>query len=216
VRLHVITDDAVLARPDFVRRGRELLDLADVPVALHLRGPRTSARRLLELGQELGAAPGDRPGTLLVNDRVDVAMLLDSGVHLAARSLPVAEARRLRGDAALVGRSVRVTELAEVGEPHARLDYLLMGTIFATPSHPERPGDGLAALRAAARGAGDPGLPMIGIGGITPDRVAPVLQAGAHGVAVLSGIWDGPSPAEAARVYAEALKNALESMGDKT
>jgi thiamine-phosphate pyrophosphorylase len=206
-RLHVVTDDAVLARPDFVRWARELLDLADVsvaPLALHLRGPRTSPRRLLELGQELGAAPGDRPGTLLVNDRVDVAMLLDSGVHLAARSLPVAEARRLRGDAALVGRSVRIPDV----EPGA--DYLLMGTIFATPSHPERPGDGLADFGSAARAAR---APVIGIGGITPDRVAPVMRAGAHGVAVLRGIWGEPSPARAVRTYAEALKNA---MGDKT
>ncbi|CAN5732155.1 hypothetical protein BH23GEM11_BH23GEM11_00670 [soil metagenome] len=207
-RLHVITDDAVLARPDFVRWGRELLELdlsPDVGLALHLRGPRTTARRLLELGRELGPAPALGPGALLVNDRVDVAMLLGSGVHLAARSLPTDEVRRLRGDAALVGRSVRGAGLGE--EPPAGLDYLLVGTIFATPSHPERPGDGLAAFGSAR-------LPAVGIGGITPDRVASVIQAGAHGVAALGGVWGGNSPAAAARAYAQALEAAMETMGD--
>jgi thiamine-phosphate pyrophosphorylase len=140
-----------------------------------------------------------------VNDRVDVAAVAGAdGVHLGERSLPVAAARGLLPATALVGASVhridRARELATEGA-----DYLVAGTVFATPSHPDRPGRGPEWLgrvvRAAAR-------PVLAIGGISPERVAPCVAVGAHGVAVLRGVWDAGDPAEAVAGYLKRLAAA--------
>jgi thiamine monophosphate synthase len=79
-------------------------------------------------------------------------------------------------------------------------DWLLVGTLWPTPSHPGRPGAGTPLLGAMA------GLrtPLIAIGGVTAERTGEAKRAGAAGVAVLRGIWDAPDPAEAVHRYLEA------------
>ena len=52
-------------------------------------------------------------------------------------------------------------------------------------------------------------LPVVGIGGVTPERVAAVLASGAHGVAAIRGIWDAPSPPDAVQAYLDAVERAL-------
>jgi thiamine monophosphate synthase len=49
-------------------------------------------------------------------------------------------------------------------------------------------------------------LPLLAIGGVTPGRVAELLDAGAHGVAVLRGVWESPDPGQAVRAYLEAME----------
>ena len=68
-------------------------------------------------------------------------------------------------------------------------DYAILGPIWQTRSHPARQTIGLQAIRQASGG------PVIAIGGITPDRVHACTEAGAYGVAVISAIWDAPTPA---------------------
>ncbi|MCS7300561.1 MAG: thiamine phosphate synthase, partial [Fimbriimonadales bacterium] len=81
-------------------------------------------------------------------------------------------------------------------------DYLLVGTMYPTQSHPDNLPEGISLLQAI-RGAVS--IPLIAVGGITPERVAECLQAGAQGVAVISGIADAPDPLQAAQAYARAL-----------
>ena len=57
---------------------------------------------------------------------------------------------------------------------------------------------------------GDPQPPVIGIGGVTPQRAATVIASGAHGVAAIRGIWDTPSPREAVQVYLDAVERAIQ------
>jgi thiazole tautomerase (transcriptional regulator TenI) len=110
------------------------------------------------------------------------------GVHLGRRGLPPADARALLGSGRWIGQSVRTPADAEPGA-----DFLLVGNVFATASHPGRPGIGTEGL------AGDP--PRIAIGGVTPERVAELRQASAQGVAAIRGIWDAPRPAAAVESY---------------
>jgi thiamine-phosphate pyrophosphorylase len=199
--LHVVTDDRVLARPDFVRAARSVLAAGGPLLALHLRGPGTTGARLYELAGGLRDPARASGAVLLANDRIDLALAADlDGVHLRARSLPPAIARRLLPPGRLVGLSVPGDATARA--PDGDVDYLVIGTVFATPSHPGREpgGTGLLTRVAAATGR-----PLIAIGGVTPDRVAAVREAGAHGVAVLSGIWEAPDPAAAVRGYLERL-----------
>jgi thiamine-phosphate diphosphorylase len=191
----VITDDAVLARPQFGSAARAVLAAGGAGVALHLRGPTTPGRFLWRLAVDLApeAAAG---GWLLVNDRVDVAATSGAhGVQLGRRSLPVADARALLGPEARIGASVH--DAAEAADAGAA-DWLVVGTLFPSASHPGRPAAGvelIARVAAASR------CPLVGIGGVTPERVADVRAAGAAGVAVLSGVWGHADPASAVARY---------------
>ena len=200
--LHVVTDDAVLARSDFAARAAAVLAAGGPRVALHLRARETSAARLYALADALRGPAGAAGARLLANDRIDLALAAGlDGVHLRERSLPAAVARGLLPAGRLIGVSVHTEETARAVAPDA--DYLVVGTVFATSSHPGRPGGGSALVQRAAAAAGS--RPVIAIGGITPERVAEVLAAGAHGVAVLSGVWSAADPEAAVQGYLEPL-----------
>src|SRR5699024_3226461 len=103
--------------------------------------------------------------------------------------------RRLADGRLLIGGSVHSREEAlTVVENGA--DFILAGTLYSTPSHPDVAPAGAARVRALAA----LGMPVIGIGGITATRVSEVVAAGAHGVAVIRAVWDAPNPTAAAAV----------------
>ncbi len=200
--LHVVTDDGVLARRDFAARAGEVLATGAGEVALHLRGPRTSGRRLYELASALVPLAHETGALLLVNDRVDVALAAGvGGAHLGARSLSPADARGLLGGVGRVGASVHSRAEAEAAVSGGA-DFLVVGTLYATGSHPGRCGAGVGLLLDMA----GLGVPLVGIGGITIGRVAEVREAGAHGVAVLRGVWDAERPWDAVREYLREWK----------
>lgn len=202
--LHAVTDDGVLARPGFADAARAVLAAGGPRVALHLRGPSTSGRRLYALATALRGDAGEAGATLVVNDRADVALASGAdAVQLGARSLAPADVRGMGIGEMRIGVSVHApADLAALGE--TRPDWLLVGTLYATASHPGRAADGPSHL---ARFAGC-GVPLVGIGGVTPARVGEVVRAGAAGVAVLRGIWDAPSLADAVRAYLAAFDAA--------
>jgi len=199
-RLHVVTDDDLLGVAGFRATAAALMEALGARVALHLRGPRCTTAALHELAA--GLAPvGLRTGSLLlINDRVDVALAVRAGAHLRATSLPLTEARRLLHHAPL-GYSAHSAEEAALAAAEGA-DYVFLGTIYATPSHPDLKPAGPALL---ARSAGSLEVPAIAIGGITVARVQEVRAAGAHGVAVIRGVWHAEDPIAAACAYAEAL-----------
>lgn len=205
-RLHLVTDDAVLAGPDFAARAAAAMEAGGPRLALHVRGPHSRGQDVYRTAQTLTAAATATGSTLLVNDRADVARALGLGVHLGRRSLPAAVARPLVGDDVLVGVSIRAADPAAAADA-AGADYLVLGTLYASPSHPERAGAGPETVAETARSAS---VPVLGIGGITPTRVDAVIRAGGHGVAVLSGVWLAPDPAAAVLSYLSALERALE------
>lgn len=198
----MVTDDRILSRPGFSHTAHDLLVRGGSAVALHLRGPETDAAELFARGRELREAARESGALLAANDRVDLALVLGlDAVQLGARSLPPAVVRDLVDPACLVGVSVHGAGAARRAE-EGGADYLVVGTIFSTGSHPGRPGAGPARVAAVAARVT---LPLLAIGGVTPERVAPVLEAGAYGAAVLSGVWDACDPAEALDRYLEAL-----------
>jgi thiamine-phosphate diphosphorylase len=206
-RLHLVTDDRVLALPRFSQLAIQAMEEGGAKLAVHLRGPGSGGRVLWERARELAPVARSTGSLLLINDRVDVALLVPvGGVHLPERSFPVSLARELLAEGAVVGRSVHDEKPLEAPE---RPDFVLAGTLYRTPSHPGQAGVGpgrVARLRAA-----NPGLPIVGIGGLTLDRVDPVLEAGAHGVALLRAVWDHPRPAEAVARYLTQLGDPHEA-----
>lgn len=203
-RLHVVTDDAVLATPDFAVRAAQVLAAGGARIALHVRGRRTPALRLFALAQQLHAVAAQHGAMLIVNERVDVALAVGAhGVQLGIGSIPVPDARSLLGTR-LIGYSAHAVEEA-VSAVRNGADHVLLGTIWETPSHPGVRAAGVALVRAAAR---ETIAPLIGIGGVTPERVAALRSAGAYGAAVLGGVWQAPEPMQAVAQYLNAIAEA--------
>ena len=205
-RLHVVTDDEVLARADFPRTASHVLEAGGARIALHVRGPATHGARLHALAAELRASADAVGALLLVNDRVDVALTVGAhGVHLGRRSLPVTDVRRILPPSAFIGVSTHDDREVEAAVRDGA-DFAFVGTLYETPSHPGRAGRGVEALAAASGVA--PGLPVLAIGGLTVERTSAVLEAGAYGIAVIRGIWNERDPRAAVRRYLEVLESA--------
>jgi thiamine-phosphate pyrophosphorylase len=153
-------------------------------------------RRLLEPARAVGAM-------LVVNDRVDVALAVGAGaVQRTHASLPVDDIRAIAGRRLRIGASVHSLQDAVDAELEGA-DWVTYGPVYETPSkRPYGPPQGLARLADVARGLR---IPVIAIGGITPERVKDVREAGARGVAVISSILAADSPADATRRFLDVL-----------
>lgn len=141
---------------------------------------------------------------LLVNDRIDVALAAGAhGVELGGGSLPTDVARSLAPHL-LIGRSVHdVAHAAESASAGANL--LVVGTMFATRSHPGMTPSGPSLVRKISALTT---LPLVGIGGITANNATQVIAAGAAGVAVIRTISQAPDPKDAAARLAAAVHEA--------
>lgn len=204
-RLHAVTDDDVLADPGFRDRAAALVRAHGPAVALHLRSPAGEVRLLLEAAEALAGIASDAGALLLVNGRPDVALAAGLGVQLGRRSIPVQAVRSLLGPEAVIGYSAHGTAEAASAVDNGA-DFVVIGTIWETPSHPDREGAGLPrvydTVSAVAR-------PVVAIGGVTPERAAQARGAGAWGVAAVRGIW-GADPVAAAAEYLRAMEVAAE------
>jgi thiamine-phosphate pyrophosphorylase len=202
--------------------GRELDDLAQRVVAggatlVQLRDKHGTTRRLVAEARAIKQALGASGVPLLVNDRVDVALAAGAdGVHVGQDDMAVADARRLLGDRAIIGLSVKTLAQAREAPVHL-LDYIAIGGVFATTSkdNPDPPvgTDGLRAIAAAvrARAAKLPTakLPIAAIAGIDRCNAGDVIAAGADGVAVISALSMTADPTEAARDLRAIVDRAL-------
>ncbi|WP_332888786.1 thiamine phosphate synthase [Paenibacillus selenitireducens] len=168
--------------------------------AIHIREKRRTARELRDCVQEL-LHRGIPAHKIYVNDRLDVAWATRiGGVHLAHHSLPVKEVAAL-SHALRIGCSVHsVAEAKQAANDGA--DYMFYGHIYDSPSKPGIPSRGLAQLQAVANVVS---IPVIAIGGIQPEKVTEILQHGAQGIAVLSGVMKAHDPVGRVRQYAEKL-----------
>jgi thiamine-phosphate pyrophosphorylase len=137
---------------------------------------------------------------LIVNDDVTLAAAVSAdGVHLGLDDGAPAEARRLLGPAAIIGVSCYDRlELAEAAQA-AGADYVAFGSFFPSSTKPRAVRADLDLLRRARQRIG---LPLVAIGGITPENGAALIAAGADLLAVVSGVFGGPDPRTAAQAYA--------------
>ncbi len=179
-RLHAVADDRVLAFSDYTARVAEIARQGSV--ALHVRSRSLGARDLSHLVKRtVDAARGE---CVLVNDRADVVLTLKvHGLHLPATGLTIAAARSILGPEVWIGRSTHSAAEAR-GALDDGADYVFLGPIWKTTSHPERPALGPEILRPLR------GLRVVAIGGITAQLVQVAVDAGAWGVAAISSIWE--------------------------
>lgn len=185
-RLHAVTNDRILSLADLETRACDIARAGEV--ALHLRARSIPARPLVEIARRFQSSQG----TLFVNDRLDLAAYVSSpGVHLPSAGLPTATARQLLGPSVTIGRSTHSPEEALVAWNEGA-DYVFLGPIWETASHPGQAGIGILAIERAQPAR------VIAIGGITPERVPMCVEVGAYGVAAVSALWSAADPAASA------------------
>jgi len=196
--------------------GRPLADLARMVVAggatlIQLRDKHGTTRRMIEEARAIKAALAGTGVPLVVNDRVDVALIAEAdGVHVGQDDMRVEDARRLLGPKAIIGLSIKSVALANAA-PIEQLDYVGVGGVYATTSKDNpNPPIGVNGLRdivdAFRRRRRD--LPICGIAGIDAGNAAPVIAAGADGVAVISALSMQADPEAAARELRRVVDNA--------
>jgi thiamine-phosphate pyrophosphorylase len=191
-RLHAVTDAGVLALEDFPARAAAIAS-AGPAAALHARDRSAGGAALARVAQRLLALARPPEAAVLVNGRPDVARAVGAqGVQLGSDDLSPTEARACfpRG---WIGRSVHSTAEAEAAAREGA-DFLVVGNVYQTASHPGRPAVGLDLVREAA----SLGLPVIAIGGMDARRAVEVRDQGAYGVAAIAALWRAPDPAAAA------------------
>lgn len=180
-------------------------ELTDAGVdIIQLREKEMEAGDLLRAGAPILSACREAGVPLIVNDRPDVALALGAdGVHLGQNDLSVGVARRILGQSVIVGRSTHAEREidSELAAPEI-IDYLSVGPIQQTPTKPGRPGTGLGLVEYAARSAA---IPWFVTGGINPESLPRVLEAGATRVVVVRAIVDASDPVETAARLREIL-----------
>ena len=171
---------------------------------VQLREKDLSARDLYELGTRVQNGIAGR-AKLIVNDRVDLALAQNAhGVQLPEDGIPVAAARKIAGPNMLIGRSVHSVSGATEAESKGA-DFLVVGTIFPSGSHPDGPAKGTAFLSALCQ---EVSIPVLAIGGIRIQNVGEVMEAGCSGVAVISAISEAEDPAAATRFLLDEMMKA--------
>ena len=171
--------------------GRSLLEVVGAAVhggatMVQLREKTAATRAFLEEARALKALLAPLRVPLIINDRVDIALAVEAdGVHVGQTDMPVEMVRALLGPGAIIGLSI--TNHQQINSPDAALpDYLGLGPLYLQQTKPNAATplgvEGFRALRAATT------KPVVAIGGLKVDNSAPVLAAGADGLAVVSAI----------------------------
>ena len=133
--------------------------------------------------------PCKRGATLIVNDRVDIAILAEAhGVHLGQTDLPLEAARRIAGPDKMIGISTHNIEQARAAEDGGA-DYIGFGPMYPGGLRNNAAGMGLDKLRAIRATVK---IPIVAIGGITEAHIAETLTAGADAAAIITDVVNAP------------------------
>ncbi len=193
-RLIVITDTSVSAAPELVVRiQRVLASAAPRTVMVQLRDKSLDARERLGLGKRLVADCRRYEQFFTVNDRLDLALLLDAdGVHLGEGSVTPEDARAMLPGSAWVSVACHDPDAAY----RAQTDAVLLSPVAAPRKGRQALGlEGLARARQAlASGAATTMPALYGLGGVDAGNARRCLDAGADGVAAIGAVLDGRDP----------------------
>jgi thiamine-phosphate pyrophosphorylase len=192
--LYLVTDRGL-------SRGRSNIEIVTAAVRggatiVQLREKDCSTREFIEQGLAIKEFLKNHGVPLIINDRVDVAQAVNAdGVHLGQTDMPLALAKKILGDAMVIGISAESLQDA-IDAEKGGADYLGVSPIYATPTKtdtaPALGLEGLREIRDAVR------LPLVGIGGLNTENAADVIRNGADGVAVVSAIVAADDPETAA------------------
>ena len=204
-RFHVLTD--ICLQTQFSH-----LELAELAIAggadtIQLREKGGETREMIRVAEQLQALCKRSGVTFIVNDRVDVAIASRAdGVHLGQNDFPIPLARKILGREAIIGGSAGTREEARQCLTEGA-DYIGFGPVYPTASKEDAgPASGLGLLKQVVA---EIPLPIIAIGGITRENAPLVIQAGVHGIAVISAVCCQQDPTNAAKCLRRLLEAGL-------
>lgn len=177
--------------PDLCGGPQGMVDTARIAAEngatiVQLRAPNWKKRQWLETAFALKAVLDPLGVPLIINDHIDVAIAVDAaGVHIGQADLPPDATRRLIGPDKILGLSTsNAAQMADI--PAGLVDYLGVGPVYPTGTKLDAsPVIGLDQFSQLMRAKP---LPVVAIGGIKHGTAAPLIRAGADGVAVVSAI----------------------------
>ena len=171
---------------------------------LQLREKTMPANKIIELGKKIKLLCAEYNATFIVNDRVDIAAILEAdGVHLGQDDMDVASARKILGNNAIIGVSTHAPEQAQKAVQDGA-DYIGMGPVFTTPTKPGRKSVGLEYVEWVSQNID---IPAFAIGGIDLNNVNEVIKHGAKRIAVVRAIINAQSPESAAKEFLQKIEN---------
>jgi len=208
LRVYAIVDPEVSGGHDLAELCRALA--AGGATLVQLRDKLSDTRVMVERARAIKAALGRVP--LLINDRVDVALAIGAdGVHIGWDDMAPADARRLLGPGPIIGLTINSPQRADATALEL-IDYAGIGGVYGTTSKATRNAPiGIAGMARviAALHRRQPDFPTCGIAGIDAGNAAPVIEAGADGVSVISALSLAADPRVAARDLLRVVDAAL-------
>jgi len=184
-RIYPILDTGTLAAREFSFTRAAAAWLEGGAGILQLRHKQHWGRAVFDAARDIARMCREAGALFMVDDRADIAMLLEAGLHVGQDDLPPRDARRLLGSDAVIGFSSHNVQqvCAAGGEP---VNYVAFGPVFPTASKrnpdPVTGIEGLKQCRALVE------KPLVAIGGITRETAASVWAAGADSVAVIADL----------------------------
>ena len=154
------------------------------------------SREIFDAAKAVARLCREQGATLIVNDRADIALLLEAGLHVGQDDLSPRDARKVIGPDAILGYSSHNAPqlCAAGGEP---VDYVALGPVFQTGT--KRNPDPVVGVEEVRRCRGLVEKPLVAIGGITPENARDVLHAGADSLAVIAGLIPDEATAQSLR-----------------
>ncbi|MGH9351069.1 MAG: thiamine phosphate synthase [Terriglobia bacterium] len=206
-RLYAIVDATQLTQRA-QRAARSPAEVTDSLLAagvrlIQYRDKKSNARELYASVLTLAGHIQRAGGTLIMNDRADVALATGAdGVHVGQEDLPAASARSILLPGKIIGLSTHSVAQVKAADQE-QVDYIAFGPIFATGSK-EKP-DPVVGLSGLAEARKATQKPLVAIGGITLENARSVIDAGADSVAVISALLSAPDVGEQARKFLAVL-----------
>jgi thiamine-phosphate pyrophosphorylase len=200
-KLHILTDVQLQSRYSHTELTR--LALAGGADTIQLRQKTGSTREMIEVAQQMKRLCEESGVVFVVNDRVDVALASGAdGVHLGQDDFPIPLARELLGEESIIGGSAGTLEEARKCLSEGA-DYLGFGPVYLTTSKDDAgPVSGLGLLRKVVEAIP---LPVIAIGGVDEENTHDVMEAGAHGIAVISAVCCQEYPEQATSALSQVI-----------
>jgi len=190
--------------------GRDIVEVVGRAAAggvtvVQLREKEATTREFLTIGEKIIELLKEKKIPLIINDRIDIALALDAeGVHLGNNDMPIEIARKILGDKKIIGLSAECVEDAIEADKKGA-DYIGVSPVYTTPTKPElETGLGIKGLREIRKVTK---VPLVAIGGMKAANCREIIENGADGIAVVSGICSAPDPGEASKeIMSEILK----------
>ena len=202
--LYFITDSTNYTEEEFLYRVEQALQGG--VTLLQLREKNKSTREYIELAEKVHVITKRYNVSLIIDDRVDVALAIDAeGVHVGAEDMPVATARKLMGDDKIVGATAKTVPWAKEAYEQGA-DYLGVGAIYPTTTKVKTVLTSVDTLRDICNAVP---IPANAIGGLNKDNIDVLAGVPVAGICVVSAIMKADDPMQ----VATQLKTRAKGLG---